>query len=296
MIPMRIGHIAFSVTDLDRSLQFAQDIIGLRLTERDGETAYLTSNARHHQLQLTAGENHAMLALGLDVTTTAALEQLEQRVIAAGFEVDHDRPLSAAIGNAFWFDIPDGPTIQVCANVASVSYARYPVYGTRPKKFGHATFAASDPETLERVFVDVLGFRVSDRIPGTLAWLRCNSDHHGVGIMQGTPGLNHYAFELESWGSIETFADHMIQRDVRFIWGPGRHGPGDNLFSYLQDADGSMFELFTDILQIEDESTYAPREWEATATSLNQWGPGPDPEWFAYATPYATARLAPQPS
>jgi hypothetical protein len=38
--------------------------------------------------------------------------------------------------------------------------------------------------------------------------------------------------------------------------GPGRHGPGQNVFAYFEDADGGMIELYSDMLQIEDESTY----------------------------------------
>jgi catechol 2,3-dioxygenase-like lactoylglutathione lyase family enzyme len=285
----RIGHLTMSVTDLDRSVTFAEDIIGLRVTERDADNAYLTSNSRHHQLHLTRGETHACVGLGLDVAGPDELDQVEARVTEAGFAVDRDRPKSGAITDCFWFDIPDGPTVQICQGVAGVPLDRYPVPGARPKKFGHATFAASDPDELERIFGEVLGFRVSDRIPGLLVWMRCNSDHHGIGIVKGDSGLNHYAFELEGWSAFEALADHMITRDVRFVWGPGRHGPGDNLFCYVEDADGSMCEFFSDIVQIEDESTYQPREWPQTPTSLNQWGPGPDPVWFDYSTAHLGA-------
>jgi len=160
------------------------------------------------------------------------------------------------------------------------------VPGVRPKKFGHATFASADPDGLEKILAEVLGFRVSDRIPGLLVWMRCNSDHHGIGIVQGRSGLNHYAFELEGWGSFEGLADHMITRDVTFIWGPGRHGPGDNLFCYVEDPEGSMCEFFSDMVQVEDEATHQPRDWPQAPTSLNQWGPAPDPVWFDYSTPH----------
>lgn len=285
----RMGHITLSVTDLDRSVEFAQDIIGLRLVERDADAAYLTSTARHHQLELRRGEEHRIVSLALDVAGEAEYAAVLDDVLGAGFEVREDGPLSSAIEEAFWFDIADGPTIQICRGVAAVADEPYPVYGVRPRKFGHATFATPDLEGLERTFADVLGFRISDRIPGTLAWMRCNTDHHGIGLVKGEPGLNHYAFEIESWSAVETLADHMIQRDVRFIWGPGRHGPGNNIFAYIEDADGSMCEFFTDILQVTDESTYEAKEWEAVATSLNQWGPGPEQRWFEYSTPHASS-------
>ena len=282
----RIGHISLTVTDIERSIDFAERIIGLRLVERDADGAYLTSCSRHHQLALKEGDAHSVGPVAFDVERLEDLEAYAERLCGLGFSVDEDRRPSPGIDRSLWVDIPDGPTIQLCAGVAAVADTAYHVPGTRPRKFGHATFSAPDPAALESVLVDGLGFRVSDRIPGTLAWLRCNADHHGVGIVTGRPGLNHYAFEIESWASFLRLGDHMIQSDVRFVWGPGRHGPGNNLFAYVQDADGSMCEFFTDLLQIADEKTYEPRDWPSSPTSLNQWGPGPDPVWFEYSTPH----------
>jgi catechol 2,3-dioxygenase len=289
----RIGHIAFSVTDLDRSVRFAQEVVGLRLEEHGDGVAYLTSNARHHQLRLTQASLHACSSIGLDVPDAATLEVIAERATAARLQIEFDREHHAGIERSLWVEVPDGPTFEICAGVAAVSDDAYSVYGTRPKKLGHVTLAAADTAALEQVLTDVLGFRVSDRIPGVLAWLRCNTDHHGIGVVSAeTSGVNHYAFELEGWSSFEALADHIIQRDVRLIWGPGRHGPGANLFCYFEDADGSMVECFSDLLQVEDELTYAPKDWPNDATSLNRWGPGPDPVWFGYSTPFLSSRLA----
>jgi catechol-2,3-dioxygenase len=290
----RIGHIAFTVRDLERSVAFARDVVGLRLeTQADG-VAYLTSNTRHHQLRLTQGEAHACSSIGLDVAAPAVLEAVAERAAQVGLTVDFDRQQHPGIERTLWIDVPDGPTFELCAGVAAVADHPYPVYGVRPKKFGHVTLASADTAALEQVLTETLGFRVSDRIPGVLAWLRCNTDHHGIGLVTAeSSGVNHYAFELEGWGSFEALADHIIQHDVRLIWGPGRHGPGENLFCYFEDADGSMVECFSDILKVEDEATYSPKDWPNDATSLNRWGPGPDPVWFDYSTPFLSSLLAP---
>jgi catechol 2,3-dioxygenase len=286
----RIGHVAFTVSDLERSVAFAQEVIGLRLETRGDGAAYLTSNRRHHQLRLVQGDAHACSSIGLDVADAAALDALAERAEAAGLITETDREHHPGIERTLWIDVPDGPTFEVCAGVAAVSDAAYPVHGVRPKKLGHVTLAAADTAALEGVLTDVLGFRVSDRIGGVLAWLRCNTDHHGIGVVSSeSPGVNHYAFELEGWGAFSALADHVIQHDVRLIWGPGRHGPGENLFCYYEDADGSMVECFSDILKVEDEATYRPLDWPNDATSLNRWGPGPDPAWFDYSTPFAAA-------
>jgi catechol-2,3-dioxygenase len=289
MTVSRIGHIEFVVPDVDRSARFAQEALGLRETGRGGDSVYLTSNARRQQLVLTHGERHACAAIALDVTDPGALGELRGRVADAGLRVVADEPSHPGVADAFSFAIPEGPTIELCCGVAAVDHEPYDVLGVQPRKLGHVTVASADVPGVERALCEVLGMRVSDRIPGKLAWLRCNTDHHGIGLMPGVTGVNHYAFELEGWGAFEALADHLVRRDVRLVWGPGRHGPGANLFAYFEDADGSMVEVYADMLQVEDEAAYQPLDWPDAPTSLNRWGPGPDPAWFEYSTAYEPA-------
>jgi catechol-2,3-dioxygenase len=285
----RVGHVELVVPDVERSVRFAREALGLREVDRSGDSVYLTSNARHHQLVLTAGERHACAAIGLDVAERRSLDSLRARVGDAGLSIVADEPAHPGVSEAFSFEIPEGPTIELCCGVEAVSHEPYDVLGVQPRKLGHVTLASADAAAVERALCDVLGMRVSDRIPEKLAWMRCNTDHHGIGLMSGVTGVNHYAFELEGWSAFEALADHLVRRDVRLVWGPGRHGPGANLFAYFEDADGSMVEVYADMLQVEDEATYEPLDWPDAPTSLNQWGPGPDRAWFGYSTPYEPA-------
>jgi hypothetical protein len=72
-------------------------------------------------------------------------------------------------------------------------------------------------------------------------------------------------------------ADRLkLHRDARLIWGPSRHGPGNNQFMYFHDHDGAMIELCSDIAQMGD---YQPRRWPGGLKPINQWG-GPPPVRF----------------
>jgi catechol 2,3-dioxygenase len=67
-------------------------------------------------------------------------------------------------------------------------------------------------------------------------------------------------------------AGHPIQ------WGPGRHGPGNNLFNYFIDPFGVVIEYTAEVEQV-DES-YKPRgpeEWKWPAGRVDQWGISPPP-------------------
>lgn len=296
----RIGHIAFTVTDLDRSARFAQDIIGLREVERTADCVYLTSTSRHHQLRLRAGSEHHCEEIGLDTDSVEAWRAIRDRVAHAGFTItDGDDP---HIAHSFRFSVESGPTIAVCCGVATTDRLLYTRPGARPRKLGHVTLASPDQAGVGGALMDVLGFRLSDRLPlgdhadGELRWYRCNPDHHGIGLCPGSTGVHHYAFEVDSFAALGSMGDHLLANGIRYIWGPGRHGPGENLFAYFEDGDGSMVELYSDMLQIDDDSSYRLAEWPDVASSANVWGPPPPEAWFQYSTPFAAAVRAPVPT
>jgi len=80
--------------------------------------------------------------------------------------------------------------------------------------------------------------------------------------------------------------DHLAKNDYRLHWGPGRHGPGHNLFTYHRDPDGHVIELFTQIDVVHDEAKgyweprpwheeypMYPKTWQVDLATVNQWGP-----------------------
>jgi catechol-2,3-dioxygenase len=89
-------------------------------------------------------------------------------------------------------------------------------------------------------------------------------------------GLDHYAFELADWAAFRAWGDFLAAQGVDIIWGPGRHGPGNNLFFFVLDPDGNRVEFSCEMEQFHDETmTYTPRIWEADPHTVNLWGPGP---------------------
>jgi hypothetical protein len=55
------------------------------------------------------------------------------------------------------------------------------------------------------------------------------------------------------------------------MWGPGRHGPGDNTFSYFTDPAGLVCEYTSEVRQIEEDS-WICRVWRRTPELSDQWG------------------------
>jgi hypothetical protein len=67
------------------------------------------------------------------------------------------------------------------------------------------------------------------------------------------------------------------------MWGPGRHGPGNNVFAYFKDVSGFVCEYTADVQQIVDEQQWVPRVWQRTPEQMDRWGTAgpPSPEMRA---------------
>ncbi|MGH2873141.1 MAG: VOC family protein, partial [Solirubrobacteraceae bacterium] len=210
------------------------------------------------------------------------------RLREEGLEVVSSTPQEPALDRALRFRMAEGHVVEVFGEMAEAGPA-HTGSGVQPRKFGHPTITCEDTGAARRVFEEVLEFRLSDEIgPGILTFLRCNTDHHGIGIQKGPPGLNHYAWQVESLSVLGELGDVMARNGGRFIWGPGRHGAGENIFTYHFDPAGCVVEYYADLYQVWDEDSYVPGHWSLDdPRGPNLWGAGTPPELMQAATPVA---------
>ena len=52
----KLGYVVLNVTDLDKSVDFYENIVGMQFVERQGEIAFLRSSRDHHNLILEQAE------------------------------------------------------------------------------------------------------------------------------------------------------------------------------------------------------------------------------------------------
>jgi catechol 2,3-dioxygenase-like lactoylglutathione lyase family enzyme len=113
-------------------------------------------------------------------------------------------------------------------------------------RLSHVAFKAADVDATRRLYEDNVGL---SSLPGDPARLSL-----GLG-------------------------EHVLQlRNVPITWGPGRHGPGNNLFIFFDDPDGVRIELTCEVERVYDNFDYpAERIWSDSSGALNLWGTAP--EW-----------------
>jgi len=151
----------------------------------------------------------------------------------------------------------------------------------RPRKLGHAVLGSTDQETSQRFFTDGIGFKISDRVVGRAAFMRCSTDHHNVLVQAAPiPFLHHTSWQVDDVDEVGRGASAMLEQDPsRHVWGLGRHHIGSNFFWYLRDPAGNFSEYYSDIDCIVDDALWTVQDWDG-ARGLYNWGPPPPPSFI----------------
>jgi catechol 2,3-dioxygenase len=90
---------------------------------------------------------------------------------------------------------------------------------------------------------------------------------------------------VDDWAVFKQLGDVLRGRGRQLVWGPGRHGPGNNLFTCHADLNGALVEYFADILRVEREESYQWKDWSDIPEWNNIWGPMPPVNFREYGMP-----------
>ena len=130
------------------------------------------------------------------------------------------------------------------------------------------------PEMLA-FYRDMLGARESDRVLEGEAlaavFLRSDPEHHSVAAFRAPESRpDHHCYETAGWMDIRDWGDRMANLRIPLWWGPGRHGPGNNLFFMVEDPDGHKVEFSAELELMPEDMAY--RTWPHEQRTLNLWG------------------------
>jgi catechol 2,3-dioxygenase-like lactoylglutathione lyase family enzyme len=236
----------------------------------------------HHELVIYPGEPAGMEHYGLTVPDASALAAAAVLLRGRGVQVDGPREFETVHGPAVRLRDQDGVLFELTAPRSRIARPSTPVPFDLVK-LSHVNIKSPDPARAARWWQEVMDFRLSDFIPETFYWLRCNEEHTAVAFVRASmPGVHHIGFEVASWDEIKRLLDHFVANDIKVEFGPGRHGPGNSLFAYFVDPWQIRWELLSELSRIQDEATYQPGVWDPLTgrrAAVNLWGPAP-PEAF----------------
>ncbi|QNE21354.1 glyoxalase [Kribbella qitaiheensis] len=280
-----VSHIGFTVPDVDEAETFYTRTLGMvRHADSPAGAVRLGWGEGHHVIDLLPGEQ-GLAHFGFEVRDKAGLDGIRRRLETAGSTCTDLDPsyIDAAVGTPDGLVVtdPDGNTVHFHSEVRR-SGENAADTGRRPIKFQHTTVGTVAVAPLVAFYTGVIGFRMSDQLKdGNFAWLRSDRDHHTLAIVRvGRAGdIDHYSYDLAEWEDFKSWCDRLTELDVPVTWGPGRHGPGNNLFVFFDDPAGNHIELSAEMEKFHDDRVdYVPRRWTPAPQTVNLWG-GQTPAW-----------------
>jgi catechol 2,3-dioxygenase-like lactoylglutathione lyase family enzyme len=292
-MPVRsLQHIALAVPDPARGRQFYTDFgmeahengnrVVMRCHGRNQDQVILVENARRHMHHICFGAN------------ADAIKAITRNLEGAGHKLV-DAPKDAP-GDGIWFHDPDGLLVNVrdASPAPWLSSAEWRInnpghlnrsglvghpsrnMAIRPRRLGHTLRFTPDLDRIADFYTRMLGMKLSDRVPGIIAFLRTGeggSDHHVLAFLKDArPGYHHASFEVGNIDEVGAGACRLLDKGYRNGWGFGRHVIGSNFFHYIRDPWGSLAEYFCDIDYIPGDMNWQPTDYPP-ADSLYAWGP-----------------------
>ncbi|MEE1131108.1 MAG: VOC family protein [Caryophanon sp.] len=296
----KLGHVALVSEDLEKSLWFFRDTIGLEETEVVDGVHYLRAwgDFEHHTLSITAGETSYIDHIGWrtkrreDVATFAKL--LEE----AGTEVRWIKPgEEVAQGEAVRFELPSGHRFELyydmektpadesrksaLKNQTYKSWAR----GVSPRRIDHVNLQTShDNAEIVQYLQNALGFKLREYFVNpddvqVASWLSVTNLVHDVAVIstdrsKAPNEMHHIAYWLDNAQDLLRAADILCEEDVSFV-GPGKHGISQAMYIYVKDpGSGLRLEIFTNGYLI-FEPDWEPVKWsyeEYLKNGSTYWG------------------------
>jgi len=248
-----------------------------------GATAFLAgSGADPYLLAVTEADMHAVRSITFSATESevAALRMRLQSAEIAAVEIpDADEP-GGGVGLSICGPehqnyrflttaTPSGRDVpQSCLAMSANATDK-----DTPVQLTHVVVNTCDLASCEQFSTDLLGFQISDRTRA-MTFVRCGAKHHCVAYAPAAmPSLNHIAFEMVDADAVMRGIGRMRDAGVACSWGPGRHGPGNNIFAYFVAPFGGVIEYTAEVAELgSDHRVGTPADWTWPPGRIDQWG------------------------
>ncbi|WP_369753991.1 VOC family protein [Flavobacterium sp. WC2409] len=268
----QLAYIELLSTNLDETVRFYTDIVGMDQTGKDDNSVYLRAWGDYffHTLKITQSDTKGLGAVGWRADSQDALDECVNYLdkVGAGkgwIEADLGR------GKAFKFQSPDGHKHEVFWDVnwlretgekASIYADRYSSnrrIGANVRRIDHFTYlVAKNQYAKEKEFWQGMGLknpdeiRIEDHIPpiGGL-WTTANLSHDiavfsDPNLEPGQGIANHICYNLDSREEVLLALDYFTEKGYKSVWGaPTRHKADEGFFFYIMEPHtGILLEVY----------------------------------------------------
>ncbi len=265
--PARLHHLRRDSPDPERLARFYGELLGDAVQALPGGEWCVTG--RRRSLVVGRGDPGAVPYFGLEMRSAAHLAAYRAALERAGLACEAS-PSPLFGPGAFCVADPDGRRALFGLPRAAGAASAGP-----NGRLQHFVCASTRLEALLAFYRDALGMLESDRVLEgealAAAFLRSDPEHHSFAAFRAPESRpDHHCYETSGWADLRDWGDRMARLRVPLWWGPGRHGPGNNLFFMVEDPDGHKVEFSAELEVMPKEA--ALRSWPHEQRTLNLWG------------------------
>jgi 2,3-dihydroxy-p-cumate/2,3-dihydroxybenzoate 3,4-dioxygenase len=258
---VRLRSVELEIPDVGQAADFLSGVWGLVSAGKSKQTQFFRGAGTHpYILSITKASTPTVAAI-----TFSGGEQEIARLGKA--QTSYDVP-----GGGKGLEIR-GPEAQNYRFIVETAPVPPLTDKDKPIQLTHAVLNSADQDASERFAVEKLGFIVSDRT-AHMRFLRCNRKHHCVAYAKSaSPSLNHIAFEMKDVDAVMRGIARMREAGYEAVWGPGRHGPGNNVFGYFIAPYGGVIEYTAEVSEVGDDYRVGtPEDWKWPPGRIDHWG------------------------
>jgi catechol 2,3-dioxygenase-like lactoylglutathione lyase family enzyme len=269
---MKLRSVELSLPQVQAAAEFLQNPWGLISAGTRKDTLFFRGTGSHPYI-LSVSEAAVPAVHAIEFSgTPAEVAAVQARARAAGAPVQVFAELDAPGGGAGC--VVEGPEKQKYRFIAEAApVPELPPERDRPLQITHAVLNSVDVAACERFVSDALGFQISDRTK-IMSFVRCNRKHHALAYAHSdVSSLNHIAFEMNDADGVMRGIGRMRDAGHDVVWGPGRHGPGNNVFGYFIAPFGGVIEYTAEVSEVTDDYRVgSPEDWKWPPGRIDQWG------------------------
>jgi len=275
---MEIGHlrsVGLFTPNLREHARFYSDVWGLQRVAEEADAVFLRgSGPEHFILSLHQRKSRGLHHIAYAVPNQEQIRRAAESLKSAGVEIVENPHFLNTPGRGYGLSFldPDGRHIELSSDVATHS-DDWQSRIVEPQSICHIVVNTPDLQRITRFYTELLGFRISDWSGEQMAFLRTESKHHNISFSAALhASVNHVAYLVSGIDEVMKGISNLRKYAIEPAWGPGRHGPGNNVFCYFEDPYGYVAEYTSDIDYIRDESMHQPKVWPRGPESMDRWG------------------------
>jgi catechol 2,3-dioxygenase len=303
-----LAHVEMLTDRFEESLDFFTRVYGLKLSGRDGASAWLRAwdDYEFHTLKLTRSDTTGVGHIAYRAASPEALARRVTAIEGAGYSVIGWVDGDIGHGRAFRFADPFGHVFEIYhdtrwyrppeeAERAALKNTASAFTGAAPRRLDHVNLLAEDVGRFRRFMERCLGSRVTELIQldnGRLGgcWftvnnktydLACTEEHGG-----GMGRLHHVTYATDQREDILRAADIFLQNGVHIETGPHKHAIQGTFFLYVWEPAGNRVELANAGARLILAPDWEPVVWTETDRKKGQaWGLRTIQSFHTHGTP-----------